>query len=64
MISDLVRTLLHKRGVTEVEAIEQFLKPDFVRDTHDPFLLHDMERAVRRPYRCGMLCAYEYRNPV
>ena len=32
MLSDLVQTLLHKREVTEANAIEKFLKPDFVRD--------------------------------
>lgn len=48
MVSDLVQTLLHKRGITDAAEIEKFLKPDFVRDTHDPFLLNDMERAVVR----------------
>ena len=50
MISDLVTTLLHKRGITDTDAIGKFLKPDFVRDVHDPFLLHDMERAVARVF--------------
>jgi single-stranded-DNA-specific exonuclease len=48
MTSDLVQMLLTKRGVTEPAEIEKFLQPDFVRDTHDPFLLNDMERAVAR----------------
>ncbi len=48
MISDLVQTLLHKRGITDASEIEKFLKPDFVRDMHDPFLLADMEQAVER----------------
>ena len=48
MVSDLVEMLLEKRGVRGADAAEKFLKPDFVRDTHDPFLLHDMERAVVR----------------
>lgn len=46
-ISELVATLLAKRGL-EGEAAEQFLNPDFVRDTHDPFLMKDMDRAVAR----------------
>jgi len=50
MISDLVQSLLHKRGITEAGEIEKFLKPDFARDTHDPFLLHDMEKAVSRVF--------------
>lgn len=46
-ISGLVATLLAKRGL-EGEAAERFLNPDFNRDTHDPFLLADMDRAVAR----------------
>lgn len=46
-ISDLVATLLAKRGL-EGEAAERFLSPDFDRDTHDPFLMRDMDRAVAR----------------
>lgn len=48
MISDLIQTLLHKRGIRDIGEIEKFLKPDFARDTHDPFLLVDMDRAVER----------------
>lgn len=48
MVSDLVQMLLTKRGVTEAGDIDKFLKPDFARDTHDPFLLNDMEKAVTR----------------
>lgn len=50
MISDLIQTLLHKRGITEAGEIEKFLKPDYARDVHDPFLLHDMEKAVARVF--------------
>lgn len=49
-VSELVRTLLGKRGVIEPEKVEKFLTPDFVRDTHDPFLLVGMERAVARVF--------------
>lgn len=48
MVTDIVQTLLTKRGILEPEAIERFLKPDFARDTHDPFLLNDMAKAVMR----------------
>lgn len=47
-MTDVVAMLLEKRGIRGADAIEKFLKPDFVRDTHDPFLLNDMERAVVR----------------
>ena len=44
---NLLEHLLLARGV---EALEQdaFLNPDFERDSHDPFLLPDMEKAVER----------------
>lgn len=44
-MSPLLSALLEKRGITDHET---FLNPDFVRDTHDPFLLQNMERAVVR----------------
>ncbi|MBI5456711.1 single-stranded-DNA-specific exonuclease RecJ [Candidatus Kaiserbacteria bacterium] len=47
-VSDLVRTLLGKRGIIEKDTVDRFLVPDFLRDTHDPFLLEGMERAVAR----------------
>lgn len=48
---DLVEDLLHARGVTEHGHQEKFLAPDFNRDSHDPFLLPDMEKAVDRILR-------------
>ena len=48
MVSDIVRTLLERRGITDASEVEKFLKPDFVRDIHDPFLLNDMEKGVAR----------------
>lgn len=47
-MSDLVRKLLSKRGITVAEDIERFLNPGYERDTHSPFLLAGMERAVAR----------------
>lgn len=48
---DLTKQLLFNRGVTEPEAVQQFLNPSYDTDRHDPFLLNDMERAVRRVLR-------------
>ncbi len=45
--NDLVAHLLLSRGV-EPLLHEQFLTPDFIRDSHDPFLLPDMHKAVER----------------
>ncbi len=39
--------LLWNRGVKE-EEFESFLNPEWERDTHDPLLFMDMEKAVRR----------------
>lgn len=48
MTSELVRTLLRNRGLTDAVDIERFLTPDYERDTHDPFLLSGMEKSVHR----------------
>ncbi|MCR4325682.1 MAG: single-stranded-DNA-specific exonuclease RecJ [Patescibacteria group bacterium] len=47
-ISELVRSLLVKRGVLSEEHMAAFLEPDYERDTHDPFLLQGMDRALAR----------------
>lgn len=44
----LVTKLLANRGITDEGEAMRFLNPDFERDTHDPFLLKDMRRAVER----------------
>lgn len=38
------------RGQTSAESVWRFLKPDYARDSHDPFLFPDMEKAVARLY--------------
>ncbi len=43
--------LLWNRGVRTQEAMEQFLNPDWVRDTHDPAIFKNMEAAVARVFR-------------
>ena len=47
-ISPLVRTILERRGIIELEAQKAFLHPDYTRAKHDPFLFPDMKRAVTR----------------
>lgn len=44
----LTKTLLLRRGIVDPEAQEHFLFPDYERDTYDPFLILNMERAVER----------------
>lgn len=50
-LSDLVRTLLSKRGIEHEADIAAFLEPDYELHTHDPFLLQGMDRAVGRLLR-------------
>ncbi len=44
----LLRKLLENRGIKTAEEAEKFLQPDYEWDIHDPFLLPDMDKAVRR----------------
>ncbi len=48
--SELLRTLLEKRGIINEIQADIFLNPDYERDLHDPFLMKDMERACVRLY--------------
>ncbi len=48
VLSDLVRTLLSKRGVVSEGDIESFLRPDYISHTHDHALFSGMESAVSR----------------
>lgn len=40
--------ILENRGLTDASDLESFLKPDFKKDFHDPFLMKGMKRAVER----------------
>ncbi|WP_225419222.1 single-stranded-DNA-specific exonuclease RecJ [Lacticaseibacillus songhuajiangensis] len=46
-VSPLLAALLTQRGITDASAWEHFAKPDMA-DLHDPFALHDMQKAVDR----------------
>jgi len=46
--SPLLAHLLHHRGLTDSDTAQKFLTPDYIRDTHDPFLLKDAEKAAAR----------------
>lgn len=45
---NIVDDILKARGYTSRLEREVFLSPDYDRDSHDPFLLPDMARAVKR----------------
>jgi len=51
MYSELTQTLLFGRGIITADEAEIFLKPEYERDTHDPFLILGMEKAVERILR-------------
>lgn len=44
----LLQKLLYYRGLKTGKAAEKFLKPDYDLDTHDPFLIKNMDKAVDR----------------
>jgi single-stranded-DNA-specific exonuclease len=46
--SPLLTRLLVNRGITTAEAAYAYLSPSYESDMHDPFLMHDMEKAVVR----------------
>lgn len=45
---DFLQHLLYHRGVTEAATADAFLNPSYETHTHDPFLLKDMAKAVKR----------------
>ncbi|MFA6197538.1 MAG: single-stranded-DNA-specific exonuclease RecJ [Patescibacteria group bacterium] len=44
----VILQLLHNRGLTTDQAMDEFMKPDFGRDVPDPFLFREMRVAVDR----------------
>jgi len=45
---ELLHDLLAARGIVGDDKKQKFLSPDFFRDSHDPYLLPDMGKAVER----------------
>jgi single-stranded-DNA-specific exonuclease len=46
--SPITLQMLWDRGLHEQKAIDEFFSPDYANDLHDPYLLKDMKKAVRR----------------
>ena len=46
-LNKLLSTILANRNIINEKEIKQFLSPTR-KDFHDPFLIHDMEKAVER----------------
>lgn len=51
MYSDLINTLLEKRGLKTTEDKDKFLNPSWDRDLLDPFHMKDMDKSVERIYK-------------
>ncbi len=47
-INDIILQLLYNRNLKTQSEIEDFLTPDYSRTVFDPFLFHDMKKAVKR----------------
>jgi single-stranded-DNA-specific exonuclease len=45
---ELVRSLLYYRGITDAEKAQEFLNPSYETGLHDPYLMKDMDKAVKR----------------
>lgn len=45
---ELVRSLLYARGLSDAESAERFINPDYSLHMHNPYLLKDMDKAVKR----------------
>lgn len=50
-INGVILQLLHNRGLTTQEAIDQFLEPNFEGHLYDPFLFKDMAKAIERLFK-------------
>ncbi len=50
-IHPVILQLLHNRGISTQEKIDEFLNPDYGQYQHDPFLFNDMKKAVDRIYQ-------------
>ena len=44
----LMQELLFRRGIKTSEDADEFLNPDYEKHIHDPFLIKDMDIAVKR----------------
>lgn len=49
--SPFLQQLLHQRGVVTAQEAHAFINPSYEEHLHDPFLLHDMNRATKRILR-------------
>jgi single-stranded-DNA-specific exonuclease len=43
-----LQELLFNRGITNIDDAEKFLRPNYEKDIHDPYLFKDMDKAVKR----------------
>jgi single-stranded-DNA-specific exonuclease len=56
---EIMRPLLFYRGISSALGAEKYLNPNFDSDTHDPYLMKDMDKAVAR-----ILKAFENKEKI
>jgi single-stranded-DNA-specific exonuclease len=56
--SPIVAQVLYNRGVDTADSAQQYLRPEYERDTHNPFLLKGMKEAVERLHKA--ICNNEH----
>ena len=49
--SEIVCQLLYERGIKTQSGIDEFFNPDYEQDLRDPFLMKDMDKAVKRIFK-------------
>ena len=54
-VDSLIAELLLQRGISSYEEARRFFRPQ-LSDLHDPFLMKDMELAVKRIEDAATLC--------
>jgi len=49
--NDITKKILENRGLAAPEDVSVFMNPDIKRDLHDPFIMKDMDKAVKRIFK-------------
>jgi single-stranded-DNA-specific exonuclease len=50
-LSEAARDILFSRGINDVASAAAFISPDYDAQTHDPFLMKDMDKVVARLWK-------------
>jgi len=50
-LSPIILQLLWDRGIKDQTLVDEFFNPDYEQDIHDPYLMKDMDKAVKRIFK-------------